>query len=101
MSEHMPGCASIECRICGDPMDRHAELNIARVRFHAGVAADCDCELGELRTQRDELVEALEELVDAYIRNQGTEHEFVSCITPKGIPDYWQKARAVLKKVKR
>lgn len=62
-SRHMPGCASIECRICGDPMDRHAELNITRARLHAGVAADCDCELGELRAQRDELAGALETLL--------------------------------------
>lgn len=38
------------------------------------------------------LEQALQTLVDKYIANQGTEHEFVSCITPKGIPDYWRKA---------
>lgn len=39
---------------------------------------------------------ALEELVERYIANRGTKYEFVSCITPEGIPDYWERAKQAL-----
>ena len=40
--------------------------------------------------------DALDKLCATYLANRGTEHEFVSCITPKGIPDYWREAEAAL-----
>jgi hypothetical protein len=40
--------------------------------------------------------EILEVLVDKYIANRGSDGEFVTCITPKGIPDYWRQAQMLL-----
>lgn len=42
------------------------------------------------------LYEACKILCNKYVKNLGTTSEFVSCITPKGIPDYWRKAEAAL-----
>ncbi len=54
-----------------------------------------------------EALDALEALVHEYWMNKGsdgtfpTPHEFIACITPSGIPDYWRKADAVLAKAKK
>lgn len=46
----------------------------------------------------DEMKEALDTLCNVYLANRGSEHEFVTCITPKGVPDYWKRATAILQK---
>ena len=48
----------------------------------------------------EELVAALKRLCKKYIQNRGTTVEFISCITPEGIPDYWLQAEAALAKYK-
>lgn len=45
-----------------------------------------------------ELTGALESLVNTYLANQGTSSEFVSCITPKGIPWYWIRAKQAIER---
>lgn len=45
-----------------------------------------------------DLLEALQKIVGEYIANPNTPYEFVVCITPEGIPDYWQEARAAIAK---
>lgn len=52
-----------------------------------------DCVIGN-----EEKRIALQELWTAYIANEGTSGEFVSCITPQGIPAYWELARKALGK---
>ena len=43
----------------------------------------------ELQTIKD----VLQTLCDKYIANRDTEEEFIVCITPKDIPDYWKEAK--------
>ena len=50
----------------------------------------------ELEARNALLQDALETLVERYIKNKGTEYQFVSCITPTGTPDFWEKAINVL-----
>jgi len=40
----------------------------------------------------DKALQSLRELVDVYVANRGTDGQFIICITPKGIPDYWKRA---------
>lgn len=50
-------------------------------------------------TQKEkELYDALKALVDKYICNRDSEHEFISCKTfePREIPWYWEKAKYAL-----
>ncbi len=47
-----------------------------------------------------ELTNALQTLVDQYIANRGTEHEFITCITPDKKPWYWLRAEQALEKGK-
>jgi len=54
-----------------------------------------------------DMYEALKELVDTYWMNKGSNgktcphpKEFIACITPNGIPEYWKKAENVLAKIK-
>ena len=42
------------------------------------------------------LTSALQTLVDEYIANRGTKHEFIACITPSKKPEYWSKAEQAL-----
>jgi chromosome segregation ATPase len=42
------------------------------------------------------LRDALGILVDKYVANRGTEHQFISCITPTVMPDYWINAMEAL-----
>jgi hypothetical protein len=44
---------------------------------------------------------ALETLVEKYIANRGTEHEFIKCSTPDYIPAHWRNAELVIKYAKR
>lgn len=51
------------------------------------------------------MYKALKELIDTYWANQGQDGktcphpaEFIACITPTGIPDYWRKAAKTLQK---
>jgi hypothetical protein len=42
---------------------------------------------------------ALRKLVNVYVKNLGTKHEFISCITPitpNSVPPYWRQAIAAL-----
>lgn len=59
----------------------------------------------------EELVGALETLMKKYWCNKGEPYldkknkrmklsEFISCITPEGIPDYWKKADKAVNKAK-
>lgn len=37
------------------------------------------------KTKREiQLEEALKNIIDRYVKNQGSEHEFITCITPPG-----------------
>lgn len=51
-----------------------------------------------------EMYEALKELIATYVLNRDSDgkfphpHEFIACITPKGRPDYWDKAIKALSK---
>ena len=48
----------------------------------------------------DKMAEALRELIAVYWANKGSDAaEFIATITPKGIPDYWRKADAILKEI--
>jgi hypothetical protein len=48
---------------------------------------------------RQELLEALEELVRVYVSNRGTHNQFVTCITPgRVIPSYWKWALELLRR---
>ena len=58
-------------------------------------------ELKKLGQQRDDLLEALKGLCNKYLQNLGTPNEFVSCIMPEGIPDYWRRALAAIAKATR
>ncbi len=42
---------------------------------------------------------ALKGLIKEYWSNKGTEYEFITCITPDGIPECWLKANEVLTKL--
>lgn len=53
-----------------------------------------------LKQQRDDLRAACKILCKKYLQNLGTPNEFVSCITPKGIPDYWRQALAAISAAK-
>lgn len=52
-----------------------------------------------------DMYEALKTIADEYIQNQGSDgktcphpKEFISCITPNGIPDYWEKVKLAIAK---
>lgn len=48
--------------------------------------------------ENKELKGILQTLVSKYIANLGTDSQFVTCITPKGTPDYWIDAIEALNK---
>lgn len=70
-----------------------------------GAINDCTCDILDYgsgtyeikfcprHAAADEMYSALVGLTSRYIANQNTKYEFISCITPEGIPDYWQKAK--------
>ena len=45
-----------------------------------------------------DMYEALKALTKHYIANQGISGEFIVCITPEGIPEYWENAKQALAK---
>ena len=45
-----------------------------------------------------EMTETIETLVQRYVANEGTKDEFVTCITPSGVPWYWVRAEQAVKK---
>jgi len=45
-----------------------------------------------------EMYEALKLLIGKYWANKDTKHEFISCITPSTIPDYWRQADKAIAK---
>ena len=48
-----------------------------------------------------DMLGALDGLCDKYLANRGTEHEFVSCITPDKKPWYWVRAEQAVERAKR
>lgn len=59
------------------------------------------------REIKKELIQALQSLITKYWMNQGSDgkacphpKEFIACITPKGIPDYWRNAQKALDNAK-
>ncbi len=54
--------------------------------------------MGKIET---ELFESLEYLVEKYVSNKDTKHEFIACITPEGVPWYWQRAKQAVERYKK
>ena len=46
------------------------------------------------------LFEVIETLVEKYICNKDTGHEFICCITPDGVPWYWHRAKQAIEAFK-
>lgn len=53
-------------------------------------------EIRRLKVEKELLIESLENLMKVYFSNRGTDHEFVSCVTPDGVPAYWRKAEIIV-----
>ena len=54
--------------------------------------------MGKIET---ELFESLEYLVEKYVSNKGTEHEFVKCIILERVPWYWRRAKQAVERYKK
>ena len=74
------------------------KIEAAKLRRN-DTAGECMAMIQALAAERDELQAqvavlrgALETLVKKYIRNKGTEYQFVTCVTPQGTPDFWENA---------
>ena len=53
----------------------------------------------QLIASAPELLEALKTLVYTYIANINSSHEFIKCITPNNIPEYWLRAKYLINKI--
>ena len=49
--------------------------------------------IAELEKDKAELVQGAELIINMYIRNQGTDSEFITCITPRGAYGMTRKER--------
>ncbi len=53
--------------------------------------------LQQIQDERDALLKACEVLVELYVANKGSKHEFIKCVTPKSGYKLTQKQRASCK----
>lgn len=48
-----------------------------------------------------ELLGALKSLVKVYVANKDTKHEFIACVTPRGIPWYWVRTKQAIERAQK
>ena len=80
--------------------DEDDDVKIAEVNTYLDNEGEIEAN-AQLIAAAPELYEALKFLLDKYWKNQEEDNTkgFITCITPKGIPEYWKEVRQALAKV--
>jgi len=103
MTEHTKGKATAEIW-CNPKTDPRWIIKLGgEIRFQTvGANDEANAKAFIPRwNSHDALLAALKGLCKKYIQNRGTTCEFISCITPEGIPSYWIKAEQAIAEAER
>lgn len=78
---------------------KDANTQVNRAEAAEQRVRELEAELAAERKLREEAVGLLQTLIEMYIRNQGTEHEFVTTRSENGVPEVWKQAMALVAKI--